>query len=547
MQAFSHHTRQEAIERLRREPFDLLVIGGGITGAGIARDAALRGIKVALVEKGDFASGTSSKTARMIHGGLRYLYLFQLGLVRQSVKERDMLYRLAPRLVRPTPFTHPTYRGSRTNYLVMAIGLWFYDLLALFHNYKRHRMLSPTALKQAEPQVKRDGVTGAAHYYDYTADDARLTLAVIRRAHEQGAQVANYVQVTELVKQTGQVTGAMVRDVRTGDEFQIEAKVVVNATGVWSDAIQHLDDPNYHDQIVANRGTHVVFSRQRLQINEAVSFMAIDGKRAMYAVPWGNTCIVGTTDVNHNGSLDDVLASPEEVAFIVESANNVFAGANLTHTDIIATYAGVRPLLESDEKSAYMASREHKITASDSGLLSVAGGKLTTHRQMARDTVDRVVATLKRRFGITGLRPCQTSHAPIARETLDLTAAQWAALCEQSGLERAAIERLFRRYGPGYTGILTSIQSRPDLGDLLVPGLPYLRAEVVYVVQHEMALMLGDLMLRRLRIFYEIEGQGVAAAPQIAALMGECLGWDAAEVERQVATYVALVQQHRLV
>lgn len=543
---FSHLTRQKALKSLKEDPFDLLVIGGGITGAGIAYDAAMRGIKVALVEKNDFASGTSSKTARMVHGGLRYLQQFQFGLVRQAVRERGILHKLAPRLVKPTPFTYPIYQKDKANYLLVSIGMWLYDLLSFFRNYKLHRMLSPQKLEKLEPQLRQKDVVGAARYYDCLVDDARFTLEIIRSAHYSGATVANYLKVEELVKRENRVTGVILKDMISGQVISAKADVIVNATGVWADEIRLMDDPNASKIIRANRGTHVVIPRSKLQVNSAVAFTGADGKRAMYVVPWENTCIAGTTDVDHDNNIDNVSASPEEVDFIIASINKAFDGVTIEPQDVISTYAGLRPLLGSEEKSAYLASREHEIFISEPGLISVAGGKLTTHRQMAQEVVDEIVKILEDQFGMSGLSNCKTKEVPIAQEKFELMAEELNDFHHRFGLALESVQRLFSIYGFGYQKISDLIFSDLEWGQRLIPELPYLKAEVLYSIKYEMAMTLEDIMVRRLHIFHEVQDQGVTVAGEIAKLAGLQLEWDSAEIGKQLTQYSERVKQSQV-
>jgi glycerol-3-phosphate dehydrogenase len=542
---FSYLTRQETLNRLQEEKFDLLVIGGGITGAGIAYDAVMRGIKVALVEKGDFASGTSSKTARMVHGGLRYLQQFQLGLVRQSLREREILYKLAPRLVKPTPFIHLIRKGDKANYFIISIGMWLYDLLSFFRNYRLHRMLSLGKFKNLEPQIRIREVVGAAKFYDCLADDARFTLEIVRSAYYYGARVANYLKATKLAKEAGRVSGAVLKDVISGKEIVVKSNVVVNATGVWADEIRLMDDPSAPKIVRANRGTHIILPKNKLKINNVVTFTGIDGKRGLYIVPWKNTCIAGTTDVDHQGNFDNVSASTEEVKFIIDSINAVFEDVNISFEDIISTYAGLRPLLKSEDESAYLASREHEILISDQGLISVAGGKLTTHRQMAQEVVNEVVKILKKQFDVSKLPRCRTKEVPIAQEEFDLKAEELDDLYHRLGLSLESLQRLFSIYGVGYRGIIDLILNNPELGGKLIPALPYLKAEVTYSVKFEMAMTLEDTLIRRLHIFHEAQDQGLSVAREIASLMGSHFGWDHVEIDRQFTLYKKEVKQNQ--
>ncbi|MGH7699845.1 MAG: glycerol-3-phosphate dehydrogenase/oxidase, partial [Gemmatimonadales bacterium] len=377
------------------EPVDLLVIGGGITGAGIARDAALRGIRTALVEKGDWGGGTSSHSSRLIHGGLRYLEQREFRLVAEASRERRILLRIAPHLVRPISFLFPVYRGSRVTAWKLRAGLWLYDLLAAFRNVRSHRWLRPRRVRREEPGLKDKDLVGAALYYDAQADDARLVLATVRSAARAGALAANYAEAIGLAKPDGQVRGATVRDALAGVTRTVRALVVVNATGPWTDVLRRLDDPWAEPLLRLTRGAHVAVPRARLGQRHAVTvFSPIDG-RVMFVLPWGDLSYIGTTDTDDAGPPDDVRATAEDVVYLLRSANAFFPNARLGPGDVISTWAGLRPLLAPARAvSASEVSREHRIVESAAGLLTIAGGKLTTHRVMGRDVADVVARRL---------------------------------------------------------------------------------------------------------------------------------------------------------
>ncbi len=540
--AFSPVVRQANIAHLQREQVDVLVVGGGISGAGVAREAALRGLAVALLEKDDFASGTSSKSARLVHGGFRYLEQYQFGLVASACAERHKLRRIAPRLVRPLAFTLPIYRDSNHSLLKIRLGMWLYDLLALLHNVRRHRILRPGQVAAVEPALAQRGLVGAVYYYDCLADDARLTLATVQAAHRHGARVANHAEVCGLVKAGGKVAGAEVLDRITGQRFSVRAKVTVNATGVWADGVRQMDDPAVETLIRVNRGSHLVLPRDRLGVHGAVSFASADGQRAMYLVPWGETCLVGTTDVDHGGELDRVYATPPEVEAMLAAVNHAFPAARLTPDDIVSTFAGLRPLIGGGQEAAYQVSRDHHIFESEAGLVTLAGGKLTTYRRMAQDLVDFVTP----RLGARGRS--RSAQQPLLEAAFDAEgeAARLAARYPQ--LERDVVAHVVSAYGPAATTLLAPIEEEAEMGCRIVPGLPYIWAEVPYAVQHEMALTLSDFMVRRTHIIHEDKDQGTACAAEVAAAMARELGWDSAEVERQMRAYdqqVALTRAFR--
>nr|MBC8446912.1 glycerol-3-phosphate dehydrogenase/oxidase [Chloroflexota bacterium] len=420
MNTFSHHTRRHNLERLATEPLDLLVIGGGVTGTGVAWDAALRGLRVGLLEKEDFGSGTSGRSARLIHGGLRYLAHFQIGLVYESSRERRTLLRIAPHLVRPLPFLYPLYKGGKDRRLKIRAGMWMYDALALFRNIHIHRMLNREETLEAEPCVAADRLLGAAEYHDAHVDDARLTLATAQAAQRAGALVANHVRVTGFLRDdTGQISGVTAGDELRGETLHIAARSVVNATGVWADAVMGLDEPQAGRRLRPSKGIHIVVERGCFGNSHAIVFTSPQDERLLFLVPWGHRAFIGTTETDYDGDLDHPYATGEEVTYLLEATNLAFPDVQLTEDDIISTWAGMRPLIadedgaDGDEKDAYDLSREHEIFESDAGLISIAGGKLTTYRHMAEQIVDRVVARLAARFGIGGFRECATDETAL--------------------------------------------------------------------------------------------------------------------------------------
>ncbi len=542
---FSPATRQANIQKMSQGPLDIIIIGGGITGAGIARDAAMRGLTVALVEKQDFSSGTSSKSARMVHGGLRYLEQRQFGLVYSACTERYRLCKLAPRLVRPIAFIFPVYRTSKDSLLMIRVGMWLYDLMAMFHTLKRHKMVDARQTAEIEPLLAREGLLGAAYYCDCLTDDARLTLATIQSAHRHGALVANYAEVRGLLKEGDRVRGIEAVDRVTGRAFTARASVTVNATGVWADRIRRMDDPNAERMIRVNRGSHLVLPREKLNIQSAVAFSSADGLRAMYAIPWRHTCIVGTDDIDHGEDLDQVYATPAEVESMLDSVNHAFPEVNLAEADIISTFAGLRPLMSGEATAAYQASRDHHIVESEAGLVTISGGKLTTYRRMAEDLVDLVSKKLEAESGAETPAGCQTDRVPLAEDAFDADATA-AGLAERyPGLERDILEHLALTYGPASDELLTALQNDPEMGTRVIPDLPYIQAEMPYAVQHEMAMTLSDWMIRRTHIMHEDREQGLGYAPAVAATMAPLLGWDTAEIERQVQRYDEQVQLSR--
>lgn len=523
------------------EPVDLLVIGGGITGAGIARDAAMRGLRTALVDKGDFGSGTSGRSSRLIHGGLRYLELGDWRLVMEASRERRKLLSMAPHLVRARSFLFPIHAGSRLPLWKLAAGLWLYDILALFRNVRPHRLLSKRALLRAEPGLRGHDLRGGARYYDAVCDDARLTLANVRSAHDHGALVANYVAVDHLALADGVVRGAHVVDRLDQRAFAIRALVVVNATGPWSDDVRGAD--GLPPLLRRTKGTHVVVPRSRVGNHEALTLLSpIDG-RVMFVIPWGELTYIGTTDTDSDEPPDEVRASAEDVVYLLRSANAFFPEARLQPDDVVSTWAGLRPLVRSDAaKTPGAVSREHRIVESATGLISIVGGKLTTYRQMAAEVVDHAVRRLRRLDGRPQPPPARTDQDPLpggaARDVAVVTRD-----IEREGFSPVTAEHLVQMFGSEAPALARLAQSDPQLKRPIVPGHPSMRAEIVHAIRREMALTLSDLLIRRTHIAYEARGHGVAEAAEILELAAHHLGWDAARQATELTAYLKDVER----
>ena len=524
----SSRGRAANLARMGAEPFDLLVIGGGIVGAGIARDAALRGLTTVLVERGDFASGTSGKTSRLVHGGLRYLKNYKIGLVRQAVRERDRLIRESPALVRPLAFTIPAYEDRGMGPLTLRFGLWVYDFLSRDQVLPRRRWLTPAAAKAREPGLAAGGLRGGGLYHDAIANDARLVLAVIRAAANAGAVVANYAEVLELTRAGGHVSGARVRDRTTGSEIGVRAAVVVNATGVWLDRLR--SKTTSAPSLRPTKGIHIFLPREKVGNREAVVLNAKRDGRMLFVLPWGSLTLVGTTDTDFTGDPDRVVPTADDAAYLLEAVNDAFPEAHAASSDVVSAYAGLRPLIrEAEAKEESDISREHEIFEDPDGLLSVAGGKLTTHRAMAEEVVDRVCARLGRNLA------CRTKETAIVSEA---TADEIRTL----GIKEDVARFLLSRHP---VVDVRAWLGKPSEQERIVPELPFLWMEVSLAVESEMAQHLEDVMVRRLGLFYESADQGLAVAPAVASRMGTHRGWDASHTEDELRAYRDLVTDHR--
>jgi glycerol-3-phosphate dehydrogenase len=531
----SWKTRTERLARLASEEFDVLVVGGGITGAGIARDAAMRGLRTALVERDDFASGTSSRSSRLVHGGVRYLEHGHLHLVFESSRERRTLMRIAPHLVRPLRFTWPVYRGARIPLWKLNAGLFMYDALAAFRNVENHRALGREEVLAREPSLRRDGLVGGAEYYDAATDDARLTLANIIAAEEHGAAIVNHAAVTKLVRDGPALTGAVVC-AEGGNDISVRAAVVVNATGAWTDRLRALDASANGEAVRATKGTHIAVPRERLATHGALTLLSpVDG-RVMFALPSTATTIIGTTDTPTDERPEDVRASRDDIVYLLESANTFFPSAQLTEGDVIAAWAGIRPLVAAGfRRDPASASREHRIDRSESGMISVSGGKLTTYRSMAAQVVDVV----ERSLGRSPTRS-RTSTTPLPGGDIRSVDEVLRAAELEVG-DAVVARRLVEAHGSRWREVAALTAEEPALARRIVRDLPYLLAEVVYAVEREMAVTLADVLVRRLRIAYEVADHGRSTARVATAVLAGRLGWDNERSRAELSRYEAEV------
>jgi glycerol-3-phosphate dehydrogenase len=512
-------TRHAALAALADRVFDLLVIGGGITGCGIAREAALRGVSVALVEKSDFASGTSSRSSRLVHGGVRYLEHGQLHLVFESSAERRRLLRIAPHLVRPLQFTWPVYQGARIPRWKLSAGLTLYDALALFRNVGRHHRLDPVGVLGAEPMLEQAGLQGGASYFDAATNDARLTLANAIGAHEAGAVIVNHCAVDSLITEAGRIAGANVHDAMSDARVAVRARVVVNATGPWSGDVRAHGDGGEAVAVRGSKGVHIAVPRERVGNNGALTLLSPRDGRVLFVLPADTHAIVGTTDTFTSSLPDDARATNEDVRYLLESANHFFPQAALTSGDVVAAWAGIRPLLPTRDATPGAASREHAVTTSAQGLVSITGGKLTTFRVMARDVIAIVLERLNRRRGAD-----PTRIAPLPGGDFDSLEPVIGAAARTTGdVDLGA--HLAKTYGTLWPRVWAEID-RSDGRATVVDGLPYRMGELRYAIQSEMALTLGDLLIRRAHIAFETRDHGVSAAARAADVVAPLLGWN---------------------
>jgi glycerol-3-phosphate dehydrogenase len=533
--------RARDLERMKAEPFDVVVIGGGVTGAGAALDAASRGLSVALVEARDFAAGTSSRSSKLIHGGLRYLEQLNFALVREALEERGrLLTKLAPHLVRPVPFLVPlTHRAWQRAYI--GAGVLLYDFLgSIFGTSRglpRHRHLTRKQAHRLFPGLRSDALVGAIQYYDGQVDDARHTLTVARTAASLGAAIATSTRVLDVLKDAREVVGVRVRDLESGDEFDIRARTVIAATGVWSDDISEMLGGRPGLRVRASKGVHLVVPRSAIDGDSGLILRT--EKSVLFVIPWGGHWIVGTTDTDWDLDRAHPAASSVDIDYILDHVNEVL-DRPLTHADIEGVYAGLRPLLSGEDDSTSKLSREHAVVEPMLGLMVVAGGKYTTYRVMAKDVVD----VAARRLG--HVPPSRTDELVLlGGDGYDAAWSNRSAIARRHGVSVGVVEHLLERYGTLTTEVLALAEGDPSLVRPLTGAPEYLRAEIVYAARAEGALHLDDVLTRRTRISIETPHRGLDCVEEVADLVGGVIGWDAEARAREVEHYQARVAAER--
>jgi glycerol-3-phosphate dehydrogenase len=526
------------LERLANESWDLLIVGGGIVGAGALLDAVSRGMRVALVEQDDIAVGTSSRSSRLIHGGLRYLQQFEINLVREALRERARLLRLAPHLVHLEEFLFPLYGPPVATRALYTAGLTIYDVLGSAKSGGRHRQLSLDETLEYAPDLVRKDLRGALLYHDAMEDDARYTLAVVRTAlaHKAGVALAvTRVRATGPILEGDRITGATVEDRLTGTTFEVRANAILDATGVWG-AMPDRPFGAGSFNVLPSRGSHLVIPRERIPARGGMT-LRMPG-RAAFLVPWPRHWLVGTTDHPFYGQVDRVAAGAAEVDEILGTLNGAL-DTEITRDDIVGTYAGLRPLIApSDASSTVKVSREHQVSIEGNGLVRISGGKYTTYRVMARDAVGAILGDEAK------ARPSGTANLPIigaaARSGLDALAARLATEAVTGGgaaIGEEAARSLVDRHGTDAADVL-ALGREHDLVRPLVDGHPFLEAEIAWAAEHEMALSLDDLLARRIRLAPVLRDRGESIAPRVAAIAGHVLGWDAARQAAEVSAYL---------
>jgi len=523
---------------------DVLVVGGGIVGAGTALDAVTRGLATALVEQRDLASGTSSRSSKLVHGGLRYLEMLDFGLVREALEERGLLLtRLAPHLVQPVPFLYPLHRRRERPYV--GAGLLLYDAMAMAGKYEmgvpRHRHLFRRQVARIAPDLRSEELAGAIRYYDCQVDDARLVTTIARTARDHGAHVLTRTKVVGFLREGERVVGARVRDLEDGTELEVRARVVINAAGVWTDEIQELVGGRGALNVQASKGIHLVVPRDR--IRSEAGFITRTATSVLFVIPWGRHWIIGTTDTPWDLDKAHPAASRADIDYVLDNVNAILREP-LDHEDVEGVYAGLRPLLTGESEPTSKISREHTVVTPVPGLVLIAGGKLTTYRVMARDAIDAAAHSLSTTGG--DVRECISHRVPLVGAAgFETRSNQRVALARRSGLHVARIDHLLGRYGGLVDELLALIDARPELAHPLEGAEDYLSAEVVHAVTHEGARHLDDVLTRRTRISIETFDRGCTAAQPAARLMAGELGWDTGREADEVDHYLRRVEAER--
>jgi glycerol-3-phosphate dehydrogenase len=543
--ALSPEHRERSLTALTDDELDVLVVGGGVVGAGCALDAATRGLKVGLVEARDLAAGTSSRSSKLIHGGLRYLEMLDFGLVAEALHERDLLAgRLAPHLVRPVPFLYPL-RHHVWERVYVGAGVGLYDGLAALGgrsaSIPRHRHLTRRRALALAPSLRRDALVGAIQYHDCQVDDARFVVSLARTAASYGASVATRTRVVELTREGDRMSGALVRDEESGSVRRVRARHVVLATGVWSDDVQALGGARPAPPVRASKGVHLVVPRDR--IRSETGLILRTETSVLFVIPWGRHWIVGTTDTDWDLDKADPAATDRDIEYLLARVNEVLVDP-LDRDDIEGVYVGLRPLLAGDDEATAKLSREHAVATPAPGLVTVAGGKYTTYRVMARDAIDAVVRGMPADGRGLGPVPpsCTDDVRLVGAEGFE---AVWNArhlVAQEAGLSAARLEHLLHRYGSAVDEVLQLIADDPGLGEPVVDGEDYLRAEVVHAVSHESARHLEDVLDRRTHLSVQTFDRGAGCAEQVARLMAGPLGWDGARIAREVDLHRSRVQ-----
>jgi glycerol-3-phosphate dehydrogenase len=535
--SLNHEQRAAALSALATEEFDILVIGGGVNGVGVALDAVTRGLKVALVESQDYAAGTSSRSSKLIHGGLRYLEQYDFKLVREALHERELMVSTqCPHLVKPVSFLYPLTEKVKERTYVGA-GLALYDALRGFKRaLPSHKHLTGKTIANISPSLRQDIITGAIRYFDAQVDDARHTMMIARTAARHGAVMATNVRVDDLARSGKKVVGAVATDLKSGKQLTISAKATIMCAGVWSDELHEKFGLTPGYSVAMSKGVHIVVPQSAIHSKDGIILKT--PVSVLFLIPWGDKWIVGTTDTPYDGDRAKPLATQEDVQYILDQANRVLE-PKLKSEDILGVFAGLRPLVANNTKSATTKlSREHTVDRPAPGFVSLAGGKYTTYRVMAKDAVDLAVLDLRRIVSdsVTDKLPLIGADGYFALKQ------QVLKIASENNLSEATVQHLLDRYGSLISEILEIVAADESMAERLIPDLPYIKAEILHAASHEGALSVEDVLLRRTRISFEASDSGLSVADKVADLIGTVLNWSAADRKESIQTYERVVE-----
>lgn len=543
--SWNYKNRDKLIENLKTTEYDLIVIGGGITGAGVAREAAMRDLKVALVEMQDFGAGTSSRSSKLAHGGIRYLANAEFGLVREATTERNWLLHHLPHIIRPIPFLFIDWENTGESKFQIKLATTIYDMLSdwfsKFKNYKKHKWYSPEKVFEFEPEIKKEGNKGGAIYWDNNMDDGRIVIEALKEAIVRGADVINYCEVIEHLKESGKVKGIVCKDQETSDEFQIKGKVVVNATGIWTDDILETYPDDIPKPVMRpTKGVHLIYERDKVKNNMATIIRSITDDRAFFVLPRGDYTIIGTTDTDYQGDLANPFCTKEDADYLIKSVKHYFPTAELDFENLISTYAGIRPLVMQKGKSESEVSRKHEIFWSPDGLLTITGGKYTTFRKMAEDLMKAVEEEdifpnlkIKKNFSKK-------------KFLVSLEKDQWNKEVKASGiqLDEEISNHIYQQYGRGALKILELIKQDKSLKSRIDPDNNFTKAEIIYTLRYELTLHLIDVFRVRTEMSLFISHEKAKkAAEKVANVMAEEYGWTEDQKNKEVDTYLEYVKK----
>lgn len=538
----SPEMREQNVAKLRNEPFDIVVIGGGITGAGIVRDAVLRGYKTCLIEKADFGSGTSSKSSKLVHGGFRYLNNLEFGLVHEALVERKTLMDIAPHIVHPVECLLPILTQNSMPAWMAHIGLFLYDFLAFTKRIGCHKMLGAEEIEEIEPLLRRDDIKKVARYYDCLADDFRLVMANLQSAAQGGGVLANYVKAHDVLWESGKVAGIEARDEIGGESFPVRSRVVANASGPWCDYLRRELLEDSKQRVRTTKGIHLVLSRDDLPICHVILAQAVQDDRYVFAVPWRQFVFLGTTDTDYDGDPDRIPTERSDVDYLLDAFNHFFPDANLNDDKIISTFAGLRPLTYEEGKTASSVTREYQIFEQPPSFFNILGGKLTTYRSMAEEMVNRMAKRLQKTFQVSPADPqCRTAQLPLYGGDISNYAEfsnRWMKeLTEHHQLDADIAQHLIESYGARLPDILRCIEKSPNGKQRFLPHLHYIWGELDYALTHEMTVALDDFLIRRTHLFSLDPRQALDVHEEIASRLAKRLGWSEEEKRSQIERY----------